>query len=118
MRRFWVRGHYADYIYPNLTPLPYPTVLIMVRQDPIDAIQRGISGVSPAFGAGDIMAEIGEQCRRRRPDSGMVVDQQGPEAPGATGGLRRAGDGREIAAGRDPRERIEKPGIPRRVADR
>ena len=30
-----LRGHYADYIYPNLTPLPYPTVLIMVRADPI-----------------------------------------------------------------------------------
>jgi choline monooxygenase len=29
------RGHFADYIYPNLTPLPYPTVLIMVRADPI-----------------------------------------------------------------------------------
>ena len=28
-------GHYADFIYPNLTPLPYPTVLIMVRADPI-----------------------------------------------------------------------------------
>ena len=30
-------GHYADFIYPNLTPLPYPTVLIMVRADPIAA---------------------------------------------------------------------------------
>jgi len=28
-------GHYADYIYPNLTPLPWPTALIMVRADPI-----------------------------------------------------------------------------------
>ena len=28
-------GHYADYIYPNLTPLPYPTQLILVRADPI-----------------------------------------------------------------------------------
>lgn len=28
-------GHYADFIYPNLTPLPYPTILIMVRADPI-----------------------------------------------------------------------------------
>lgn len=30
-----LRGHYADFIYPNLTPLPYPTLLIMVRADPI-----------------------------------------------------------------------------------
>ena len=28
-------GHYADFIYPNLTPLPYPTQLIVVRADPI-----------------------------------------------------------------------------------
>jgi choline monooxygenase len=28
-------GHYADFIYPNLTPLPYATVLIMVRADPL-----------------------------------------------------------------------------------
>ncbi len=28
-------GHYADFIYPNLTPLPYPTVLILVRADPL-----------------------------------------------------------------------------------
>lgn len=28
-------GHYADYIYPNLTPLPYPTQLILVRADPV-----------------------------------------------------------------------------------
>jgi choline monooxygenase len=30
-----LNGHYADFIYPNLTPLPYPTMLIMVRADPI-----------------------------------------------------------------------------------
>ena len=28
-------GHYADFIYPNLTPLPYPTQLILVRADPV-----------------------------------------------------------------------------------
>lgn len=28
-------GHYADFIYPNLTPLPYGTMLIVVRADPI-----------------------------------------------------------------------------------
>ncbi len=30
-----LNGHYADFIYPNLTPLPYPTILILVRADPI-----------------------------------------------------------------------------------
>jgi choline monooxygenase len=30
-----LRGHYADFIYPNLTPLPYPTLLILVRADPL-----------------------------------------------------------------------------------
>ena len=28
-------GHYADFIYPNLTPLPYATLLMMVRADPL-----------------------------------------------------------------------------------
>ncbi len=28
-------GHYADFIYPNLTPLPYATMLILVRADPL-----------------------------------------------------------------------------------
>ncbi|MBI5089604.1 MAG: aromatic ring-hydroxylating dioxygenase subunit alpha [Actinobacteria bacterium] len=28
-------GHFADFIYPNLTPLPYATVLILVRADPL-----------------------------------------------------------------------------------
>ena len=28
-------GHYADFIYPNLTPLPYPTQVLLVRADPI-----------------------------------------------------------------------------------
>ena len=30
-----LKGSYADFIYPNVTPLPYPTQLIMVRSDPI-----------------------------------------------------------------------------------
>jgi choline monooxygenase len=30
-----LHGHYADFIYPNLTPLPYATMLIMVRADPL-----------------------------------------------------------------------------------
>jgi choline monooxygenase len=30
-----LKGHYADFIYPNLTPLPYATYLLLVRADPI-----------------------------------------------------------------------------------
>jgi len=30
-----LKGHYADFIFPNLTPLPYPTQLILVRADPL-----------------------------------------------------------------------------------
>src|SRR3546814_1323663 len=30
-----LKGHYAEFIMPNLTPLPFPTVLLMVRADPI-----------------------------------------------------------------------------------
>jgi phenylpropionate dioxygenase-like ring-hydroxylating dioxygenase large terminal subunit len=30
-----LRGGYADHIYPNVTPLPFPTRLMMVRADPI-----------------------------------------------------------------------------------
>jgi len=30
-----LKGHYADFIFPNLTPLPYPTQLILVRADPV-----------------------------------------------------------------------------------
>jgi len=29
------KGHYAEFIMPNLTPLPYPTLLILVRADPL-----------------------------------------------------------------------------------
>jgi phenylpropionate dioxygenase-like ring-hydroxylating dioxygenase large terminal subunit len=30
-----LKGHYAEFIYPNLTPLPYPAQLILVRADPV-----------------------------------------------------------------------------------
>lgn len=30
-----LRGHYAEFVMPNLTPLPYPTMLILVRADPL-----------------------------------------------------------------------------------
>src|SRR3546814_18289234 len=30
-----LKGHYAELIMPHLTPLPFPTVLLMVRADPL-----------------------------------------------------------------------------------
>ena len=44
------RGHYADFIYPNLTPLPYPTVLILVRADPLAPDRTRL--VSRIYGVG------------------------------------------------------------------
>jgi nitrite reductase/ring-hydroxylating ferredoxin subunit len=45
-----LHGHYADFIYPNLTPLPYPTMLILVRADPI--APDGTRLVSRIYGRG------------------------------------------------------------------
>ena len=48
-------GHYADYIYPNLTPLPYPTQLILVRADPIAPDRTRL--FSRIYGIGKTVAE-------------------------------------------------------------
>ena len=50
-----LKGHYADFIYPNLTPLPYPTQLIMVRADPIAPDQTRL--VSRIYGTGQSVEE-------------------------------------------------------------
>ena len=44
------RGHYADFIYPNLTPLPYATLLILVRADPLAPDRTRL--VSRIYGVG------------------------------------------------------------------
>ena len=44
------RGHYADFIYPNLTPLPYATMLILVRADPLAPDRTRL--VSRIYGVG------------------------------------------------------------------
>ena len=49
------RGHYADFIYPNLTPLPYATVLILVRADPLAPDRTRL--VSRIYGVGRSMEE-------------------------------------------------------------
>ncbi|MCE9623266.1 MAG: aromatic ring-hydroxylating dioxygenase subunit alpha [Actinomycetia bacterium] len=45
-----LRGHYADFIYPNLTPLPYATLLILVRADPLAPDRTRL--VSRIYGVG------------------------------------------------------------------
>ena len=49
------RGHYADFIYPNLTPLPYATVLILVRADPIAPDRTRL--FSRIYGLGNTLEE-------------------------------------------------------------
>ena len=49
------RGHYADFIYPNLTPLPYATMLILVRADPLAPDRTRL--VSRMYGVGRSMEE-------------------------------------------------------------
>jgi len=45
-----LKGHYADFIYPNLTPLPYATLLILVRADPLAPDRTRV--VSRIYGLG------------------------------------------------------------------
>jgi len=56
-----LRGHYADFIYPNLTPLPYATQLILVRADPIAPDRTRI--VSRIYGTTDDVEEQEAQLR-------------------------------------------------------
>ena len=50
-----LQGHYADFIYPNLTPLPYPTQLILVRADPIAPNRTRL--LSRIYGVGKTLDE-------------------------------------------------------------
>jgi phenylpropionate dioxygenase-like ring-hydroxylating dioxygenase large terminal subunit len=54
-----LKGHYADFIYPNLTPLPYPTQLILVRADPIAPDRTRL--FSRMYGTGKTIEEQDEQ---------------------------------------------------------
>ncbi|MDD9369743.1 MAG: aromatic ring-hydroxylating dioxygenase subunit alpha [Acidimicrobiales bacterium] len=70
-----LRGHYADFVMPNLTPLPYPTQIIMVRADPIapDATRL----VSRIYGLTDDIAEQEAQLENleitNKEDTDMVT---------------------------------------------
>jgi choline monooxygenase len=70
-----LHGHYAEFVMPNLTPLPYPTVLILVRADPIAPDRTRL--VSRIYGLTD---DIDEQERHlenleltNREDTDMVT---------------------------------------------
>jgi len=69
-------GHYADYIYPNLTPLPYPTQLILVRADPIAPDRTRL--LSRIYGLGKSIAEQDEQldmlATTNQEDTTMVAE--------------------------------------------
>lgn len=70
------RGHFADYIYPNLTPLPYPTVLIMVRADPIAPDRTRL--FSRIYGLNRTMeqqeADLENLATTNREDTDMVTE--------------------------------------------
>lgn len=68
-------GHYADFIYPNLTPLPYPTQLILVRADPIAPDRTRL--VSRIYGRDKTIAEQDFELERlattNQEDTNMVT---------------------------------------------
>jgi choline monooxygenase len=71
-----LKGHYADFIYPNVTPLPYPTQLILVRSDPIAPDRTRL--FSRMYGIGKSIAEQDEQleilAKTNQEDTDMVTE--------------------------------------------
>jgi phenylpropionate dioxygenase-like ring-hydroxylating dioxygenase large terminal subunit len=70
-----LKGHYADFIYPNLTPLPYPTQLILVRADPIAPDRTRL--FSRIYGIGKTLeqenAELDNLAATNKEDTDMVT---------------------------------------------
>ena len=70
-----LRGHYAEFIYPNLTPLPYPTQLILVRADPLAPDRTRL--FSRIYGLTDDVAEQEDQLtnleQTNKEDTDMVT---------------------------------------------
>lgn len=71
-----LKGHYADFIFPNLTPLPYPTQLILVRADPIAPDCTRL--FSRVYGVDKSLDEQDEQldslAETNREDTDMVTE--------------------------------------------
>jgi phenylpropionate dioxygenase-like ring-hydroxylating dioxygenase large terminal subunit len=70
-----LKGHYAEFIFPNLTPLPYPTQLILVRADPIAPDRTRL--FSRIYGLTDDIAEQDAQldnlAQTNKEDTDMVT---------------------------------------------
>jgi choline monooxygenase len=68
-------GHYADFIFPNLTPLPYPTQLVLVRADPIAPDRTRL--LSRMYGIDKTVPEQNEQleilAKTNEEDTNMVT---------------------------------------------
>ncbi|MGD9703179.1 MAG: aromatic ring-hydroxylating dioxygenase subunit alpha [Acidimicrobiia bacterium] len=71
----YLRGHYADFIYPNLTPLPYATMLILVRADPLAPDRTRL--VSRIYGSGksadEQEADLASLEQTNQEDTDMVT---------------------------------------------
>lgn len=71
-----LKGHYADFVYPNLTPLPYPTQLILVRADPIapdrTRLFSRIYGIDKSLEQQD--AELQNLEQTNKEDTDMVTE--------------------------------------------
>lgn len=70
------RGHYADFIYPNLTPLTFPTMLMLVRADPLapdsTRLFSRVYGVDATPAAQE--AALEQLATTNREDTDMVID--------------------------------------------
>lgn len=68
-------GHYADFIYPNLTPLPYANMLMLVRADPIAPDRTRL--VSRIYGLGKTPeqedADLANLALTNKEDTDMVT---------------------------------------------
>ena len=68
-------GHYADFIYPNLTPLPYANMLMLVRADPISPDCTRL--VSRMYGLGKTPdeqdADLASLAMTNKEDADMVT---------------------------------------------
>jgi choline monooxygenase len=71
-----LKGHYADFIFPNLTPLPYATQLILVRADPVAPDRTRL--FSRIYGIGKSIEEQDEQldmlADTNKEDTDMVTE--------------------------------------------
>jgi choline monooxygenase len=110
-----LRGHYAEYVMPNLTPLPYPTMLILVRADPIAPDRTRL--FSRIYGLTDDLDEQERQLQNleitNKEDTDMVtVLMENPRSPFSRVGPPTAWEGRAAHVMRTIREDVATPLAP------